>query len=68
MSKDPFWSKPRTIGELANYYSVSYPTFKRWLSCPTLSGIKPEVGRYFSVKQVKIIINHLGSNEEFDEI
>lgn len=66
MSKDPFWSKPRTLKELANYYKVDKRTFKKWLSCPTLSDVRPERGYYFSVKQVQIIIKHLGSNEKIE--
>ena len=64
MSKDPFWSKPRTIKEFARYYGVDRRTFLKWISCPTLKDVRPERGYYFSVNQVKLIINHLGSNEE----
>lgn len=53
-------SKPRTVGELAAYYCVDRRTFRKWLSCPTLSGIRPETGRFFSVRQVRIIVSHLG--------
>lgn len=60
-------SKPRTLGELAAYYEVDKRTFKRWLTCPTLAGIRPEVGRFYSINQVKAIIKHLGSNEEIQE-
>jgi len=57
-------SKPRTVGELARYYCVSVKTFKKWLGCDTLKHIHPETGRFYSIKQVKEIINHLGSNED----
>lgn len=66
MSKDPFWSKPRTLKEFARYYEVDKRTFKKWLSCPTLKDVRPERGYYFSVNQVKTIIKHLGSNEEIE--
>ena len=56
-------SKPRTKSELATYYNVDVRTFKSWMDCPTLSGIRPERGRFFSIRQVKIIVNHLGDNE-----
>lgn len=60
----PIDSSPRTIGELARYYEVDPKTFKKWLDCPTLCGIRPETGNYFSINQVKIIVNHLGRNDE----
>lgn len=56
-------SQPRTIGELARYYNVDKKTFKKWLSCKTLGGIHPENGNFFSIAQIKTIINHLGYNE-----
>lgn len=56
-------SKPRTLKELAIYYDVSYQTLKNWLKCEHLKGIIPERGYYFSIKQVKIIIEHLGRND-----
>lgn len=66
MSKDFIWSKARTIGELAAYYGVDRRTFRKWLSCPTLSHIRPETGRFFSINQVKSIVKHLGSNEKIE--
>lgn len=56
-------SKPRTLKEFANYYQVSPKTFKNWLDCKTLNGIKPESGYYYSIAQVKLIVDHLGSND-----
>lgn len=56
-------SGPRTIGQLAAYYRVDRRTFRKWLSCPTLSGIRPETGRFFSVRQVRMIVEHLGGCE-----
>lgn len=60
----PIWSKARTLKELAAYYGVDKRTLKKWLACPTLAGIRPETGRYFSISQVKTIVSHLGSNED----
>ena len=60
----PIWSKARTLKELAAYYGVDKRTLRKWLDCPTLGGIRPEHGRYFTIQQVKIIIKHLGSNED----
>lgn len=59
-------SKPRTIGEMASYYEVDKRTFRKWLSCSTLKDIRPEVGRFFSINQVRAIVKHLGSNDEFE--
>lgn len=56
-------SKPRTISELATYYNVDVRTFRKWLKVPTLSSIRPEAGRFYSIRQVKIIVGHLGDNE-----
>lgn len=60
-------SKPRTLGELAAYYEVDRRTFRKWLACSTLNNIRPETGRFFSINQVRVIIKHLGSNEEITE-
>ena len=57
------YSKPRTLSELAAYYEVDVRTFKKWLDCETLKNVRPESGRFFSIKQVKVIIDHLGDNE-----
>lgn len=55
--------KPRTLKELAAYYEVDTRTFKKWLECETLSGIKPYKGYYFSINQVNKICEHLGYND-----
>lgn len=68
MSHEPIWAKARTLKELAIYYGVDKRTLKKWLACPTLGGITPETGRYYTIAQVKTIVCHLGTNEEiFDE-
>ena len=66
MNKEHIWSKARTLGELAAYYGVDKRTFRKWLSCQTLRHIRPEIGRFFSINQVKSIIKHLGINEEIE--
>lgn len=55
--------KPRTLKELAAYYEVDTRTFKSWLNCKALEGIKPESGYYYSINQVKKIVEHLGEND-----
>lgn len=64
MNGDRIDSKPRTLGELANYYNVDRATFKKWMSCQSLRHIRPEVGRYYSLRQVREILAHLGSNDD----
>jgi hypothetical protein len=59
-------SRPRTVGELAAYYCVDVRTFKKWLDCPTLSGVRPEKGRFYSIRQVREIVRHLGGNDEIN--
>ena len=63
MPSDRITDKPCTLKMLANYYQVDVRTFKSWLNCEKLKGIKPENGYYFSLKQVKMIIEHLGDND-----
>lgn len=57
-------SQPRTLKELAAYYKVSARTMKKWLSCKTLEHIIPESGYFYSIKQVKFIVAHLGDNDD----
>lgn len=54
--------RPRLLGELAAYYDVSVRTMKKWLQCGALSHIKP-TGYYYSIKQVQVIVEHLGRND-----
>lgn len=52
--------KPRTLSELASFYSVDVKTFKKWLACDQLSHIdKQRIGNYYSICQIKEIIAHL---------
>lgn len=61
--KERITDKPRTLKELAAYYEVDTRTFKNWLKCKTLEGITRENGYYFSINQVKQIVEHLGEND-----
>ena len=56
--------RPRLLGDLAAYYKVDRKTFKSWLKCESLKDIKPESGYYYSIRQVKFIISHLGYNDD----
>ncbi|MBQ9434924.1 MAG: hypothetical protein IJU33_02220 [Bacteroidales bacterium] len=57
---EPLTSRPRTLKEIATYYNVDVKTVKNWLSCDTLKDVQPEKGRYYSIRQLKRIIEHLG--------
>lgn len=48
-----------TMKELAAIYEVDRRTFKNWLK-PFHSQIGEKTGRYYNVKQVRVIIDKLG--------
>jgi hypothetical protein len=52
--------KPCTLKELAVLYHVSIKTMRKWLGCDSLKNIVPERGYYYSIRQVKLIMEHLG--------
>jgi hypothetical protein len=53
--------RPRYLSELAREYGVSEKTFKSWLQCPQLCDIVKDKNRYyFTILEVKRIIEHLG--------
>jgi len=54
-----FKLKPYTILELSKIYGISYNTMKRWLK-RIKTKIGKKAGYYFSVKQIKTIINEFG--------
>ncbi len=57
---------PSTLHELAKLYRVDRRTFRSWLD--KFQGLIGErTGRYFSVKQVEIIIDHLGTPYQVNE-
>jgi hypothetical protein len=55
--------RPRLLSELAAYYKVSRNTMRKWLKGHSLAHIRPETGNYYSIAQVKMIVEHLGKNE-----
>jgi hypothetical protein len=65
-TKDNFVIKPMTLTQLAEIYSVSKTTFRKWLS-PVKDKIERKQGVYFSIEQVKFIIEHLGFPEKINE-
>jgi hypothetical protein len=58
--------RPYTLKELANLYSVSRLTFKRWLK-PFEKEIGERNGYFFSVKQIEIILDKLGKPDGLDD-
>ena len=57
--KKEFKVKPYSIQELANFYTISYCTMKKWLD-KFKDEVGEKMGRYYTVKQVEIIIDKLG--------
>ena len=51
--------KPYSYKELKFLYGVSYKTLKTWIQ-PFLTEIGEKRGRYFTIKQIKVIFEKLG--------
>jgi hypothetical protein len=58
--KDKFTSSPRNSKELANYFGIDPKTFKKWLKIANLD-LGPRLGYYFSPRQVRLIVDHMGA-------
>ncbi|MGN7787191.1 hypothetical protein ACTJIJ_21840 [Niabella sp. 22666] len=56
--------KPYSLSELADIYEVCVRTIKRWL-LPHQHRIGERQGRYYTVKQVKIIFEQLGMPQDY---
>ena len=65
-TKENFVIKPMTLTQLAEIYSVSKTTLRKWLT-PVKHKIERKQGIYFSIEQVKFIIEHLGFPEKINE-
>ena len=52
--------KPYTLKELAEFYEVSAKIFRNWLR-PFRKQIGKKEGHFFTVNQVKIILDKLGA-------
>lgn len=59
IEKNEFDIKPYNIKELANIYGMHPRTFSTWIK-PIKSKLGEKKGRYFDVKQVEMILDHLG--------
>lgn len=51
--------KPYTDKELSAYYGICTKTFTKWL-IPLQTDIGERQGRYYNVRQVKVILTNLG--------
>lgn len=60
MSNDSFHIRLYNHRELSNLYRCSEKTFRKWLR-PIERALGPRVGAYFNPRQVKMIIEHLGT-------
>jgi hypothetical protein len=55
-----------TLKEIASLYCVSKLTFKKWLK-PFEKDIGDRIGHFYSVKQIKIILDKLGTPDGIDD-
>lgn len=55
-----------TLKEIAGLYCVSKITFKKWLK-PFEKEIGVRIGHFYSVKQIKIILDKLGMPDGLDD-
>ena len=58
--------RPYTLKEIASLYRVSKLTLKKWLK-PFEKDIGERIGHFYSVKQVKIILDKLGTPDAIDD-
>ena len=56
----PFRIKPSSLKELCDMYGTTYKTFHRWIR-PHIKEIGARNGRYYSILQVRIIMERLGA-------
>ncbi len=52
-------NRPYTPKELAALYQCSAKTFRKWVA-RLEDRLGPRVGNYFTPRQVKVILDHLG--------
>ena len=58
--------KAYSYKELATLYGISHRTLKNWLE-PFTHDIGEKRGRYFTVKQMKVVFQKLGYPKDFDD-
>jgi hypothetical protein len=59
MKDESFVLQCYSAQELADLYQINIKTFKKWLT-PFTSRIGEKAGRYYTIAQVKIIVECLG--------
>ena len=64
--KDAKQIRAYTLKEIASLYCVSKITFKKWLK-PFEKEIGVRIGHFYSVKQIKIILDKLGMPDGLDD-
>jgi hypothetical protein len=60
-----FLVKPYTTSELAAFYKVCSRTLRKWLKSIE-NEVGERIGRYYTVNQVKIIIEKLGIPKDIE--
>ena len=60
MKIDEFLSKPRTLKEVAAFLNLSEKTVRRWLRIAEIVNEKRRNKNYFTIAELKSIINELG--------
>lgn len=58
--------KPYSLMELSRIYGVDFRTFKKWLN-PFQDKIGLRIGRFYTVAQVKVIFDALGTPGVIEE-
>lgn len=61
-----FLLRPMSTSELARVYGIAPLTLKRWIK-PFNDKVGEKIGRYYTIKQVKIIVLQLGFPEFITE-
>lgn len=64
--KSSFNITPLSCADLGKLYGVHSKTFKKWIN-PFKEKIGKRIGRYYSIRQVKIIFRYLGLPARFNE-
>ena len=52
--------RPLSEGELGRFYNVTRKTFQKWLK-PFRDKVGIKNGRYYSIKQIRVIVECLGA-------
>ena len=64
---EKFQLQPLSNAELANIYGISRTTLLTWMK-PFKNELGERKGWYYNIRQVKIIIEHLGFPDTIEEL